>query len=191
MIDGSVVSQIEDYLNKHYDTNSTRLQHIYNVTKVAVTLARQYKEDLTNVIVASYLHDATKYLSNEENLKLIGNVDHSVPIGCRHAYSAKVLAETKFHIHHSDVLNAIQYHCTGRPNMSRLEQIIFISDYIEEGRPFDTSGILKLAMQDLSRAAYRIMQEIKEYILQSNQTFATITEEALSYYKKELEELDD
>ena len=191
MIDGSVISQIEDYLNKHYKTSSTRLRHIHNVKKVAVTLARQHNEDLTNVIVASYLHDATKYLSNEENMELIGEVDPSIPVGCLHAYSAKVLAETTFHIHQPDVLNAIQYHCTGRPNMSKLEQIIFISDYIEEGRTFDTSGILELAMQNLSRAVYRIMLEIKEYILQSNQTFATIAEEAILYYKKELEELDD
>ena len=63
------------------------------------------------------------------------------------------MAEKDFGIKDPDILNAIRYHTTGRPEMSRLEQIIFIADYIEPRR--DKAKNLKA----LRQAAFRDLDE--------------------------------
>lgn len=185
-----LIKDIEKYLEKHFQKDYHRLTHIYNVKKVAITLAKLYDEDLSSVIVASYLHDATKYLSDEENIKLVGNLKPEIPIACLHAFTAKILAEKEFKIKNKDILNAIKYHCTGRPKMSKLEKIIFVSDYIEEGRSFDIDRFKTLAYKNLDEAVLNIMLATKEYLLNNKQEFSPLTEEAIKYYQEKLEELN-
>ena len=53
-----------------------------------------------------------------------------------------------------DILNAVLNHTTGRPEMSRLEKIIYIADYIEPNRKKapNLEEIRNLAFEDLDRA---------------------------------------
>lgn len=48
-----------------------------------------------------------------------------------HGFLGAKLAEKLYEIKDIDILNAISYHTTGRENMSTLEKIIFLADYIE------------------------------------------------------------
>ena len=38
----------------------------------------------------------------------------------------------------ADIADAVRYHTTGRPNMTDIEKIIFVADYIEENREYET-----------------------------------------------------
>ncbi len=190
MISKLLIKDIEDYLARNFKKNSHRLNHIYNVKKVAIALAKLYHEDLSSVIVASYLHDATKHLSLEENINIVGNLEPEIPPACLHGFSAKILAQKQFKIKDKDILNAIQYHCTGRAGMSKLEKIIFISDYIEEGRDFNNKEIKDLAYVNLDKTVLNIMLATKTYLLTNKQAFSPLTEEAIKYYQKKMEELN-
>ena len=142
--------------------------------------------------MASYLHDITKINSLEENRLLASNlIDDTVPLGCIHAYAAYNLAKTKFSITNQDILNAVMYHCSGRKAMSLLEKIIYVSDFIEEDRDFVHDDLRILATKHLDLAVYKIMIQTKNYILKNKQEFSAVTEEAIRYYQKELEELND
>lgn len=53
----------------------------------------------------------------------------------------------------SDVVNAIAYHTTGRANMTLLDKILYLADYIEETRDFDgVEPARALAQKDLDQA---------------------------------------
>ncbi len=74
--------------------------------------------------------------------------------------------------------------------MSKLEKIIFVSDYIEEGRSFDIDRFKTLAYKNLDEAVLNIMLATKEYLLNNKQEFSPLTEEAIKYYQEKLEELN-
>jgi predicted HD superfamily hydrolase involved in NAD metabolism len=185
MIYETKIKDIEDYLKTRFDDKSHRLQHIYNVKKVAITLGMIYNADIPSVIVASYLHDATKHETDKENQRLIGtHLSEDIPKACYHAYAASELAKTKFGIKDTDILNAIKYHCSGRKGMSLLEKIIYVSDFIEEGRDFVDNDLRELAEKNLDLTVLKIMLRTRNYILKNNQEFSNLTEEAIQYYQK-------
>jgi len=188
MIDSQLINAIESYLEEKFKNDPFRLAHIYSVKKVAIHLGSIHHEQIPRVVVASYLHDAAKNtkIDNRDYQK-----DDLTPLPCLHAYQAAILAEDMFKIHDEDILNAIRYHCTGRKEMSTLEKIIFVSDFIEPGRQFVSEKLRKLAEINLDKAVLEVMLEKKKYIHLIGETYSSISEEALQYYLTEREEFND
>ena len=191
MITDELLKTIKEYVDFKFKDYNHRLKHIYNVKKVAITLGKIYKVDLPSIIAASYLHDITKKETIEENIKIAGKqIDNFVPKGCIHAYAAYNIAKNQFKITDLDLLNAIKYHCSGRKNMSLIEKIIFVSDYIEEDREFATEELRNISKTNLDKAVYLIMTKTRKYLLDNSQEVSPKTEEAIVYYKKKVEELN-
>ena len=68
-------------------------------------------------------------------------------------------------IEDEDVLNAVRYHTSGRPNMSDLEKLIFLADMLEPGRDF--KGIEKLRKtlaSDLNECMYLSLKHELKYL---------------------------
>ena len=65
-----------------------------------------------------------------------------------------------------EILQSVAYHTTGKENMSLLEKIIFLADYIEPGRRFPGVDDLRaLAYEDLNRAVLQAMDNTILYVL--------------------------
>jgi predicted HD superfamily hydrolase involved in NAD metabolism len=191
MTNKETINKIEIYLNSIFPKNSDRLKHILNVKKVAISLAKIYEVDLENVIIASLLHDVNKYLTNDENQEFLEKHKEKIdltkyPKPCFHALSAEIIAKEKFGITDKEILNAIRYHCSGRSQMSKLEKIIFVSDFIEESRDFVTEELRNLAKIDLDKTVYQIMKQTKTYLLKNNEELSSLTENALIFYKDKI-----
>ena len=109
-----------------------------------------------------------------------------------HAKLGAFLAQTKYHIIDDDIINAIYYHTTGRPNMSLLEKIIFVADYIEPLRtkqPY-LSMLRESAFTDIDYTVYRISEDTLEYLESNNDNKNMIdsnTKETYLYYKNIVE----
>ena len=104
-------------------------------------------------------------MENDKKLRICekNNIPHS-SFETSHPYllHGKVgayIARTKFGIHDEEILQAIPWHTTGRPNMSLLEKIIFIADYIEPSRnPIpELDEIRQLAFIDIDKAMEKIL----------------------------------
>lgn len=191
-----MIETIEKHLNDTFKNNKNRLAHIQRVKKMALELNDVYKLPEAKVIVASLLHDATKNLNYQENLDLASKMYSKelldeIPESCLHAFSASALATRSFHVEDQDTLNAIAYHCTGRKQMSALEMLVFISDYIEEERDFVSYDLRNLAKESLEKTTLKIMLETKKYLEQKKRRIANITLDAIVYYQNKLEELND
>ena len=101
-----------------------------------------------------------------------------------HAKVGSYLAKKEYDIHNQDILNAITYHTTGRPEMTMLEKIIFISDYIEPGRTHaaNLSEVRKLAFSDIDQALLKILGDSLAYLHTTGKEIDDMTQKTFDYY---------
>lgn len=92
------------------------------------------------------------------------------------------MAEKKYNIKDKEILDAIRYHTTGRKNMTLLDKIIFISDYIEPGRKFKgIDEIRELAYKDLDLALYKSLNMSIANLINKDEYVVVDTLEARNY----------
>lgn len=126
-----------------------RYIHSLNVADSARELARIYGADEEKAYTAGLIHDSCKdtpaglqlsYML--ENKTELTDIELNTP-KLYHAICGKIFAEKEFNITDADMLNAIRYHTTGRKNMSLLEKIIFIADFISVERDYNGVEIMR------------------------------------------------
>lgn len=167
-----------------------RFEHTLGVAYTAAALAMCHGEDIEKAKLAGLLHDCAKCISDEKKIKIcqkshveITEVELRNPF-LLHAKAGACLARNKFGVQDEDILNAILYHTTGRPNMSRLEKIIYIADYMEPSRKQaeDLPDVRKLAFQDLELTLVRILKDTLFYLQQKGNETDPMTQKTYDYY---------
>lgn len=126
-----------------------RYTHSINVAKAAQQLAIRYGGDIEKAMIAGILHDITKEMPFDQQLQIIesngiilNNVQSFSP-KTWHAISGSVVIEKEIGIADEDILNAVKYHTSGRANMSLLEKIIFVADFIGEERDYKGVDVMR------------------------------------------------
>jgi len=134
------LDELTAYLRAHL--SHKRFMHTLNVASEAIRLAKAYGADGRLAYLAGLLHDVCKELPKAEQLAMLaGTAEHDDPafLGSPpiwHGYAAAVFAEKEFGVHNVDILNAVRYHTTGRGEMSRLEEVVYLADLISAERSF-------------------------------------------------------
>ncbi|MDE5599158.1 MAG: bis(5'-nucleosyl)-tetraphosphatase (symmetrical) YqeK [Lachnospiraceae bacterium] len=155
------------------ELTSKRYEHTLSVAYTAASLAMVHDVDTESALIAGMLHDCAKCFSAKKVVSLckkhnlpVSEVELQNPTALLHAKAGSFLAKEKYGIDDEDILNAIKYHTTGRPNMSKLEKIIYIADYIEPGRTHaaNLKQIRKTAYEDLDKALFRILEDTLAYL---------------------------
>jgi len=141
-----------------------RLKHVQGCREEAVRLAIRWGADCLDAENAAILHDITKKMPYEEQLQLCTSCGIIPPnfsenySSILHAFSGAAAAWMYFGVS-EEVREAIRWHTTGKPDMSLLEKIIWLADYIEPTRSFQGLDELRqLAYQDLDQAVQSAMQ---------------------------------
>ncbi len=186
----SLYDKMEEKLGHH------RYIHSVGVAGTAVSLAMKYGENIYKAQIAGILHDCAKCYDDEELVRLcrkkeIEVTDFEEKHGfLLHAKYGAYLAENKYGIRDEDILNAIRWHTTGREEMSLLEKIIFISDYIEPTRnkAENLSVIRNEAFNgnDIDKVLLMIMSETIKYLNASDNSIDTTTISAYEFYGKKV-----
>lgn len=149
-----------------------RYEHTLGCERAAKELAARFGADVEKCGLAAVLHDITKQLSGEEQLNLCdkyGIIPCTVERTERkmlHGKTAAAIALDEYGVPR-DVADAIACHTTGKANMTLLDKILYLADYIEDTRDFP--GVEKaraLAQQDIDRALlYCYDQTLTDLIL--------------------------
>ncbi len=156
-----------DKLKKDLEKNISpkRLTHTLGVVEFSTQLADIYNINKSHCVVASLLHDFAKELSLEEKQKIINKYNIYIDdytknnLELSHGLLAKYIARDIYNIKDEDILNAIHYHTTGRPNMSTLEKIIFLADALEPNRIYaDRERLVQLALTNLDLAVFECLK---------------------------------
>lgn len=169
-----------------------RFEHTLSVAYTAANLAACHGGDIEKALVAGMLHDCAKGLSDH---KLLEHCEkHHIPVSKEerrkpsllHAKVGSYLAHKKYRVSDTDILNAICYHTTGRPEMSLLEKIIFVADYMEPGRRQAPrlEQIRRTSYADLDQAVLMILEDTLAYLQESSSVIDQTTQETYNYYLK-------
>lgn len=166
------------------ELHAKRYEHTLSVAYTAASLAMVHNADTDSALIAGMLHDCAKCFSAKKLVSLceknhlpISDVERQNPSALLHAKAGSFLAREKYGIHDEDILNAIKYHTTGRPGMSKLEKILYIADYIEPGRTHAANlvHIRRMAYQDLDKALLQILEDTLAYLRSIDGTIDSMT----------------
>ncbi|AYA99712.1 bis(5'-nucleosyl)-tetraphosphatase (symmetrical) YqeK [Lachnoanaerobaculum umeaense] len=155
-----------------------RYEHTLGVAYTSAALAMRYGEDIIKAELSGILHDIAKAKKLPKLKELmIGFDDPYTDAGyvemvsdkapqILHAIYAPYLAKKNYNIEDKDILSAIRWHTTGKKDMSILEKIVFVADYIEPNRKQLPSldEIRTLAFQDITKAVERIAMSTIEFL---------------------------
>lgn len=181
-----------------HDLKQKRFAHTIGVVDKATRLALKWGCSLENARLAALLHDCAKYV--DENTKLALCAKYGVAVSdiernnteLLHAKAGALLAYETYGIRNPEILSAIFYHTTGKPNMNLLEQIIFVADYIEPGRKHSDKlpEYRKLAKKDINKVTAYILRDTLEYLESKHADASAVvdpaTRETYEFYKKYL-----
>lgn len=166
-----------------------RYDHTLRVVLCCIKLAKVHGEDLEKTRIAALLHDSAKFPSKEKvfqmakDLNLLDDDIYLYNKEIIHASLGAKLASIKYNIEDSDILNAIKYHTTGRSEMSLLEKIIFMGDYIEPSRRFHGIDVIRdLAFKDLDGAMLLALDTNLKFLLEKGKLISKDTIEARNYF---------
>ena len=172
--------------------DAKRFAHTLGVEFTAAALAMKYQADVTDAQIAGLLHDWAKCLTDEKRVSICEK--HRIPMTdierrnpfLLHAKVGEYLAREKYGITNPDILNAIRFHTTGRENMSLLERIVFVADYIEPGRRQapNLTEIRQLAFTDLDAAMLKILEDTLSYLKATGGELDPMTEITYEYCRR-------
>lgn len=141
------------------ELSEERYLHSIGAMESAARLALKNGVDITKARIAALLHDCAKELPLNDMLckahkyeVTIDEVSMRETVLIHGPLGAKI-AEYEYCISDQEILDAIECHTTGKKNMTKLDKIIYISDYIEPNRDFEgVEELRKMAMEDLGAA---------------------------------------
>ncbi len=172
---------------------SERYEHTLGVMYTASSLAMCHGADIGKSLLAGLLHDCGKYCSCKEQTALckeyairLTESEKKIP-ALIHARLGAYLAEHEYRITDPEVLDAITYHTTGRPDMTLLEKIIYIADYIEPGRQ-DIPGlelVRMTAFTDLDEAVALSAGSTISYLEKVGREIDPMTVKTYEFYRRQ------
>lgn len=153
-----------------------RYNHTLRVTETAIELAKRFGGNVEYVTVAALLHDYAKDKDECRLRELIQQfelpdelLDYDVELW--HGPVAAKIAKRKFNIKKTEILHAIYYHTTGKAEMSLVELIVFVADYIEPARNFPgVDTVREDAEHDIVVAARNALKNTIVFLINKNVT---------------------
>ncbi len=135
-----------------------RFQHVLRVEEKACHLADLYQVDREQASIAALTHDYAKERPDNEMIDLIQSksfdktlLDYGNAIW--HGILGAYLVQQELGINDPVILEAIETHTTGAKVMSELAKVIYVADYVEEGRQFPVvKEARQLAEKNLNEA---------------------------------------
>lgn len=150
-----------------------RYLHSLRVLETATSLAKEYKMDVNKAQTAAILHDCAKFTDRTKLLKMASKFDiiidnvmnHNIEL--IHGPLGAKIAELEYGVEDIEVINAIKYHTTGRENMTMLDKIIYISDYIEPRRNFKgVERVRELAFIDIDSSVLLAIEDTIRFLIE-------------------------
>ena len=144
-----------------------RFEHTLGVEYTSACLAMRYGADMEKARMAGLLHDCAKYLSADD--KIAYSKRFGMPMSkyekknpeLLHAKLGACFAHTKYGVTDPEILSAITWHTTGKPDMSLLDKIVYVADYLEPNRNQapNLPEVRELAFRDLDDCLCQILED--------------------------------
>lgn len=169
--------------------NHSRIPHVLGTEQEAIRLALRYGADVHKARVAALLHDCTKKLRMEEQSALCRQ--YGIPMDelerkalkLLHAKTGAAIARDVFGVD-DEIYTAIFWHTTGHAEMTLLEKIMYLADYIEPTRSFPGVDALRAACdEDLDKGLLMGLTMTVQEMREMGNPVHSATLEAVEYLK--------
>ena len=170
--------------------NPNRVNHVLGCRDTAIALAKHWGADETDAARAGLLHDITKALDGPLQLTLcreygtiLDEFGYKYP-KTLHALTGSLVAERIFGENEA-VVSAICHHTTGKADMSLLEKIIYVADYIEPCRNFPgVERLREVAFSNIDAALKLGLEMTLEHLKNLGDEVSPASREALEFLNK-------
>ena len=165
----------------------SRVNHVLGCRDTAVELAKRWGANETDAGRAGILHDITKALDGPLQLTLcaeygtiLNDFGKKYP-KTLHALTGALVAERIFGENEA-VVSAIRSHTTGKADMSLLEKIIYVADYMEPNRDFPgVDELRRLAFSNIDAALKLGLEMTLEHLKRQGSEVSPETRDALLF----------
>ena len=170
--------------------NPNRVKHVLGCRDTAVALAKRWGANVNDAARAGILHDITKAIDGPLQLtlcdaygKLLDDFSKRYP-RTLHALTGSMVAQRIFG-ENENVVSAIEFHTTGRANMTLLEKIIYVADYMEPNRSFSgVEALRELAFTDIDAALKLGLEMTLEHLNEQGAEVSPASQNALAWLKR-------
>ena len=180
--------KLQKELSKELDAK--RYEHTLGVAYTAACMAMRYDCDMKKAYIAGLLHDCAKCMTHEERLNYckkygleVSDTEKKNP-SLLHAKVGADMCRRKYGIEDEERASAVRFHTTGKPDMTLLEKIIFIADYVEPHRK-EIPGLneaREALFSDLEETLQIILRHNLLYLEESDKVVDPMTKQTYEYY---------
>lgn len=175
-----------------------RVEHILGVADMSEKLAEFYGEDPNKARIAAYIHDVVKYMPHEVVIRLIKekgyeltSEDLTMP-ELLHGLAGAIIGHDLMGIEDEEILNAARYHTTGRVDMTMLDKIVFLADYIEPGRSFPgVEELREMAFLNLDKGVLLAFDSTIKHVINQGKLLHTDTITSRNYLLQTMKQRDE
>ena len=137
----SALSSAEIVAKEKSNMTEDRFKHCIGVSKTAQKLAELNQYDVDKAALAGFIHDYAKQVSVEEYREVIKTKGFDQDLlnwnrSIWHGIVGIYFIQRDLKINDSEILTAVRRHTTADVEMTTLDKIVFMADYIEPGRSF-------------------------------------------------------
>ncbi|MGT2624756.1 bis(5'-nucleosyl)-tetraphosphatase (symmetrical) YqeK [Streptococcus thoraltensis] len=175
--------------------SAKRFTHVLGVERAAIELARLNGYDEVKAGLAGLLHDYAKESSDQEFLNLIDkyHLDPDLKHWNNNVWHGVVgiyKIQEELGLKNPEILRAIEIHTIGAAEMTTLDKIVYVADYIEHNRDFPlVAKAREIAQQDLNQAvAYETVNTVA-FLAQKAQPIYPKTIETYNSFLKYMKEV--
>lgn len=182
---------IMNYLEKNL--KKSRYRHVLGVVETSEKLAKIYGADVDKARYAALIHDLAKEKSDDELLKIARENGYEI---CHeemkapqllHGIVAAIIAKNQMDIEDTEILGAACFHTTGKANMTLLEKIVYIADYIEPNRNFpEVENLREITFENLDKGVLEGFENTIKFVIDRKEILHLKTVEARNYLLEEV-----
>jgi nicotinate-nucleotide adenylyltransferase len=168
---------VRDYIEKHdlyymaklkAMEKPNRLIHSLSVANLAYFIAQRNRcEDYQNAYIAGLLHDVGKDVPLDKARAIMKETFPEYadsPDWCLHQFIGAYMANRDFGIQNRNILDAIEFHATGKPHMSPIGKIIYSADKIEPTRGYDSQELINDCLKNYYVGFLAVLAANRDYL---------------------------
>ena len=189
-------ASICEYIEKNF--SEKRKIHTEGVRQTAIKLAEKFGEGNPELVekaeLAALYHDMYRGVPVDVLNYYVKHLDldekrYKDNANLAHGKIAAIVIQRDFDEKDQDIINAVSYHTTGRPEMSLLEKIIYIADAVEPNRSYPgVQNLRQILEEDLDRAVLQSLTNTINYVRSEKKFLDEDTVLAQEYFEKKIKE---
>lgn len=152
-----------------------RFEHCIGVSETSRKLAELNNYDPDKAALAGFIHDYAKQVPNEKFIEIIKTKGFDQDLlnynrAIWHGIVGSYIIEQELKITDSEILTAIKRHTTADTEMTTLDKIVFVADFIEPHRNFPgVEQARKIAFENLDAGVGYELAHTLSFLVENRQ----------------------